>query len=492
MGAGVSGWRLARAVSKRGHLGVVAGTAVDTILVRQLQRGDPGGHVRRALGEFPVPEIADRVLERYFIPGGKPEGVPFRRVRMYSLAPPLELFQLTVALNFAEIYLAKEGHDGVVGVNLLEKIQMPNLASLYGAMLADVDYVLMGAGIPREIPGVLDRFADHAEATLKITVAGETAEDDFRMRFDPVKVVGALPGKLKRPFFLAIIASTVLAKAMKYRSTGTVNGFVIEGPTAGGHNAPPRGRLALDGNGEPIYGERDVVDLDKIAELGLPFWLAGSHGRKGCIAEALARGATGVQVGTVFAFCEESGLDPALKHDVLLSVLDGTAVVYTDPLASPTGFPFKVIQHPGSVAETSVYEARTRVCDLGYLRTAYRLEDGRVGYRCPSEPIDTYVRKGGKIEDTQHRRCVCNGLLANLGLPQLQSNQAVEPTILTCGDDLVRLGRFLHDGSTTYTAADVIEELCDDSEFGDLIQRRDESGSRGLIQKPEPLQAQVC
>ncbi len=480
MGAGVSGWRLARAVSKRGHLGVVAGTAVDTILVRRLQRGDPGGHTRRALGKFPVPEIADQILERYFIPGGKPEGVPFRRIRMYSLAPPLELFQLTVALNFVEIYLAKEGHDGVVGVNLLEKIQMPNLASLYGAMLADVDYVLMGAGIPREIPGVLDRFADHAEATLKITVAGETAEDDFRMRFDPVKVVGALPGKLKRPFFLAIIASTVLAKAMKNRSTGTVNGFVIEGPTAGGHNAPPRGRLALDANGEPIYGKKDVVDLDKIGELGLPFWLAGSHGRKGCIAEARARGATGIQVGTVFAFCEESGLDPAIKNDVLLSVLDGTAVVYTDPLASPTGFPFKVIQHPGSVAETSVYEARTRVCDLGYLRTGYRLEDGRVGYRCPSEPIAAYLRKGGKFEDTQHRRCVCNGLLSNLGLPQLQSNQAVEPMILTCGDDLVRLGRFLHDGSTRYTAADVIEELCDESESGDLIQ------------KPELLQSRVC
>lgn len=480
MGAGVSGWRLARAVSKRGHLGVVAGTAVDTILVRRLQRGDPGGHTRRALGKFPVPEIADQILERYFIPGGKPEGVPFRRIRMYSLAPPLELFQLTVALNFVEIYLAKEGHDGVVGVNLLEKIQMPNLASLYGAMLADVDYVLMGAGIPREIPGVLDRFADHAEATLKITVAGETAEDDFRMRFDPVKVVGALPGKLKRPFFLAIIASTVLAKAMKNRSTGTVNGFVIEGPTAGGHNAPPRGRLSLDANGEPIYGEKDVVDLDKIGKLGLPFWLAGSHGRKGCITEARARGATGIQVGTVFAFCEESGLDPAIKHDVLLSVLDGTAVVYTDPLASPTGFPFKVIQHPGSVAKTSVYQARTRVCDLGYLRSAYRLEDGRVGYRCPSEPIDAYVRKGGKIEDTQHRRCVCNGLLSNLGLPQLQSNQAVEPPILTCGDDLVRLGRFLHDGSTRYTAADVIEELCDESESGDLIQQ------------PELLQSRVC
>ena len=33
---------------------------------------------------------------------------------------------------------------------------MPHLASIYGAMLAGVGYVLMGAGIPLHIPGVLD------------------------------------------------------------------------------------------------------------------------------------------------------------------------------------------------------------------------------------------------------------------------------------------------------------------------------------------------
>jgi len=66
------------------------------------------------------------------------------------------------------VFLAKEGHDGLVGINYLEKIQLPTLPSLYGAMLANVDYVLMGAGIPRAIPGALDHLAQGEPAQLKI------------------------------------------------------------------------------------------------------------------------------------------------------------------------------------------------------------------------------------------------------------------------------------------------------------------------------------
>src|SRR5207302_5018476 len=115
-------------------------------------------------------------------------------------------------------------------------------------------------------------------------------------------------------------------------------------PTAGGHNAPPRGAPQLTVTGEPLYGSRDVPDLDKIRALGLPFWLAGSYGRPGKLAEALRLGAAGIQVGTPFAFCEESGVRPDLKRQALHLSRIGQARVFTDPVASPTGFPFKVAQ----------------------------------------------------------------------------------------------------------------------------------------------------
>ena len=71
MGVNVSSWQLARAVSRQGQLGVVSGTALDAVLARGLQDGDPGGHLRRALGAFPDQDMAQRALDRYFIEGGR-------------------------------------------------------------------------------------------------------------------------------------------------------------------------------------------------------------------------------------------------------------------------------------------------------------------------------------------------------------------------------------------------------------------------------------
>lgn len=60
MGVGVSNWRLARAVSRAGHLGVVSGTALDMLLARRLQMGDPGGHMAESAARFPFPAIVER------------------------------------------------------------------------------------------------------------------------------------------------------------------------------------------------------------------------------------------------------------------------------------------------------------------------------------------------------------------------------------------------------------------------------------------------
>jgi nitronate monooxygenase len=460
MGAGVSNWRLANAVSRAGQLGVVSGTGLPHVLARRLQDGDPGGHMRRALDHFPVPDIARRIVDRYFLPDGRPEGRPYLAVPMFSARPSTALLELCVAANFVEVWLAKEGHDGIVGVNLLEKIQLPNLASMYGAILAGVDYVLMGAGIPMEIPGALDRLARHEPATLKIDVTGATAEDAWRVTFDPAEIVPpADRPPVKRPLFLAIIASYTLALALQKKATGRVDGFVVEGPTAGGHNAPPRGAVQLNERGEPIYGPRDVVDLEKLGQLGLPFWLAGSYGTRERLLEALSQGAQGIQVGTAFALCEESGLVPETRRALLAKALAGTADVRTDPLASPTGFPFKVASLEGTLSELPVYQARPRRCDMGYLRETYRREDGTLGYRCASEPIDDYLRKGGKIEETDGRKCLCNALLADIGLGQIQTNGYREQPLITAGDDLPHVARFLRPGATSYTAADVLAVL---------------------------------
>jgi nitronate monooxygenase len=459
MGVAVSSWRLARAVSLRGQLGVVSGTGIDTVVTRRLQLGDPGGDLRRAFEAFPVREIAMRIWDKYFIKGGKTPGAPFKSKPVPTIKMSRALLDLIVVSNFAEVYLAKAGHAGAVGINLLEKIQLPNLASLFGAMLAKVDYVLMGAGIPRSIPAILDHFARGEPAEMKLDVAGALPGDEFHTKFDPRRYLPNGPDALERPKFLAIVSSYTLALTLARKSSGKVDGFVVEGSTAGGHNAPPRGGMNLDANGEPIYGVRDTPDLEQIRTLGLPFWLGGSYGDSAKLEQALALGAQGIQVGTAFAFCDESGLAPGLKASVLRASIEGQLKVFTDPYASPTGFPFKVLQLEATLADPKVFADRERICDLGYLRQCYRQEDGAVGYRCPAEPLDDYLRKGGQEEGTVGRKCVCNGLVSAVEYGQIRHSGELEPPIVTVGDDVARIYQFLRPGQSTYSADDVIDSL---------------------------------
>ncbi|HEY5215170.1 MAG TPA: nitronate monooxygenase [Acidobacteriaceae bacterium] len=459
MGVGVSNWKLAQTVSRAGQLGVVSGTALDQILSRRLQDGDEGGHMRRGMDAFPFPAMAKRVLDTYFVPGGKPERTPYRTVPLLARENPRELAELCIVSNFVEVFLAREGHNNPVGINYLEKIQAALLPCVYGAMLGGVEYVLMGAGIPLKFPGVLDLFANHQPAEYNMHVHGSIEGDDTMMRFNPAEFAERKLAPLTRPKFLAIVSSNTLATTMVKKANGRVDGLIIEMRTAGGHNAPPRGKLQLTESGEPIYGERDDIDIAKLCDLGVPFWLAGGYGHPEKLREALAQGATGVQVGTAFEFASESGLREDYKRDLLAKVIAGTSHVFTDPLASPTGFPFKVAQLEGTYSEAELYAARPRICNLGFLREPYRTSEGEIGYRCPAEPLSLYVSKGGNAEDIVGRKCICNALLANVGFPQVLNGQRVELGIVTAGDDLSTVAQFLPPGESHYSALDVIAEL---------------------------------
>ena len=148
-----------------------------------------------------------------------------------------------------------------------------------------------------------------------------------------------------------------------------------------------------------------------------------------------------------------------LKRKLIAQAVAGKGVVFTDPLASPTGFPFKVAQLEGTSSVLPIYQERKRVCDLGYLRDPYTAENGTIGYRCSAEPVANYLAKGGKIEDTVGRKCLCNALMANVGHAQIRKDNVQEPPLVTVGDDLNTVATFLVPGRDSYSAADVVKSL---------------------------------
>ncbi len=467
MGIGVSNHRLARAVALAGGLGVVSGTAIDTVMVRRLGLGDPGGEIRRALASFPFPGVAERILRAYFVPGGKAERAPFRLLPLPGLKMSAERLELIVAANYVEVSLAKEGHDHPIGVNYLEKIQAPTLASLLGAVLAGADVVLMGAGIPTQIPRAITRLAEWQPAELRVALAGARSEP-FTQRLDPRELFGEAPPSLAPPRFVAIVSSHVVAKVLLKKASGPIDGFVVEHHTAGGHNAPPR-----KGSG---YAALDEPDLAELRRLGVPFWLAGGRASPAKLREALDAGAAGVQVGTAFAYCEESGVTSEIKREIVSRARQQRLRVITDFQASPTGYPFKIVVKGDDVAaELEPLRGRARVCDLGYLRQAVVLDDGSIAYRCPSEPGRAYTQKGGADEDTTNKLCLCNQLLATVGLGQPRgaapSLEAHEPgrarteatggelPLLTAGEEIGQIARYLRPGAASYRAADVMNAL---------------------------------
>lgn len=454
MGVYISTPSLAKIVSLQGGLGTVSGTAADRVMAAKLAMGDPDGHFRRALSHFPFQESAQRVLDEFYIEEGNTKKTR-RAVPVYNINPSRLSIDLIVCANFAFVWLAKEGHNHPVSINYLEKIAMPHVYALTGAILAGIDVITMGAGLPLHIPPLIDALIQGQPVEYPVPVVGE--KTPYKMRFDPGKFFGTNLGITDRPSFLPIISSNSLAQICAERlPEGSVQGFVVEESTAGGHNAPPRGRpIIMDKLGQPIYGDRDKVDYRKLADLGFPFWIAGSYASPEKLVWAKENGAEGIQIGTCFALCNQSGLDPALREKVRKAGYRGEQKVFTDPIASPTGFPFKVAAIPGTLSEQKVYENRPRICNQGALASLYRHPNGSIGYRCGAENADSHIKKGCKYEDTVGHKCICNGLMTAAGLNYDQN----EPPIVTLGDDLSFLSNLMSDENAGYDTEDVFRYI---------------------------------
>jgi len=224
--------------------------------------------------------------------------------------------------------------------------------------------------------------------------------------------------------------------------------FVLENHAAGGHNAPPRNKVA--------FTETDDLDsyFDKVLGLGVPVYVAGEFpggGSRRDYLHWLERGAYGIQVGSRFALCSDSGMRPDLRDAVIEANRRGESEVVTDLRLSPTGYPFKRVTVPGTLSDPRVYAARPRACNRMHLaRSVFQEQsDGTVkeAYICPAMPEKRFLSLGGNPADLEGRVCLCNALLSTAGF-----YSDVEPPIVTLGESGLQVKELL-------SARQVMEEI---------------------------------
>ena len=197
--------------------------------------------------------------------------------------------------------------------------------------------------------------------------------------------------------------------------------------------------------------------------------ISSFYGSHAGLRRALAEGANGIQVGTVFALAEESGMKPEYRTSILAAIKDGVQdsdLVHTT-VYSPTGFPFKVAQLDGTLSDDDIFEERRRICDIGLLQQAGFSkpdENGRrtLFQRCPAGPVAAYTKNRGLERNAEEPRCLCNGLLSCVGLgqvKQIQGESVEEPAIVTLGNRLDGVRRLSRQGQTHYFAQDVVTDI---------------------------------
>ena len=111
MGVGVRTGRWRRCLAARAARRCVR-NRTRSILVRRPQDGDIGGHVRRAMPEFPIPHVGSAGPEPVLLPGGKATRQPYKLLPMYKQTVSVPRQPADDCSRIREVSLAKEATRG--------------------------------------------------------------------------------------------------------------------------------------------------------------------------------------------------------------------------------------------------------------------------------------------------------------------------------------------------------------------------------------------
>ena len=442
MGVAVSSWQLARTVGSRRRASASCPAPGSTSSSRAgCRTATPTATCAARSPRSRCPRSPHEVLDHYFVEGGRdPRRQPYIAIPRPSLTRDAARPAAHVVANFVEVWLAKEGHDGLGRRELPREDPDDRRRGRRTARCSPASTSCSWAPASRRTSRpLLTSSPSTAVASLPVDVAEALPDETWAVTIDPREVMRRRRCRRCAADLPRDRANHVLAQYLARDEVTRPDGFVVEAPTAGGHNAPPRGKLVLDETGQPVYGPRDVCDPTQVRR-PRPAVLARRFVRRpgASCGGAEALGARGIQVGTLFALSADSGFRPTSASGCVRSLVDGTLATRTDALASPTGFPFKVAPARRARCRTSGCATTAPRCATSATcarRSARRTAS--VDYRCPAEPDHMFERKGG-----EHRRrspaapaCATRSSRASASRRCARTAEPELP-LVTLGDDL--------------------------------------------------------
>ncbi|MEN8245193.1 MAG: nitronate monooxygenase family protein [Thermodesulfobacteriota bacterium] len=208
-----------------------------------------------------------------------------------------------------EIRKARKLTDGILGVNIM--VALTNYGDMVRTSLEEgVDIIFAGAGLPLDLPGYLAKG-------------------------HKTKLV---------PIISSARAAKILCKKWLNRYDYLPDGFVVEGPKAGGHIGLKREQIT-----DPDFSleklAKEVIDIVKTIEeeshQAIPVIPAGGIYNGDDIHKFMKLGAAGVQLGTRFVATHECDADNAFKQLYVDSRSEDMVVIQ-----SPVGMPGRAIRNP--------------------------------------------------------------------------------------------------------------------------------------------------
>ncbi len=208
-----------------------------------------------------------------------------------------------------EIRKAKKKTDGILGVNIM--VALTNFADMVKVSINEgVDVIFAGAGLPLHLPSFLPEGA-----------------------------------KTKLfPIISSARAANILCRKWLSRFQYLPDGFVLEGPKAGGHLGFKEQEIEDKASSlEEILPKvlETVSEFEKKTGKKIPVIAAGGIFDGQDIHKFLSMGASGVQMGTRFVATEECDADQKFKEAFVQATEEDIEII-----KSPVGLPGRAIKSP--------------------------------------------------------------------------------------------------------------------------------------------------